>query len=65
MNHKLLGETLGRLEHNEYAPLKRFSDLIVESMLGVSTLHNHALFSLLNAMLPQMNDEPIKGKKNS
>ena len=63
MNHQLLGETLGKLEDAEYAPLKRFTDLIIDSMLSISTLHNKALFSLLNAMLPQMNDEPIKGMK--
>jgi hypothetical protein len=63
MNHQLLGETLGKLENAEYAPLKRFTDLIIDSMLGISTLHNQALFSLLNAMLPQMNEEPIKGMR--
>ena len=63
MNHQLLGETLGRLEHNEYAPLKRFTDLIVSSMLNLSTLHNEGLHTLLSAMIPQMNDTPIKGTK--
>jgi len=63
MNHQLLGETLGKLELNEYAPLKRFTDLIVVNILNISTLHNKSLAELLSAMIPQMNDEPIKGTK--
>jgi hypothetical protein len=63
MNHQLLGETLGKLEHNEYAPLKRFTDLIVSNMLNLSNLHNEGLHTLLSAMITQMNDEPIKGTK--
>jgi len=63
MNHQLLGKTLGKLEHNEYAPLKRFTDLIVANMLNISSLHNRGLETLLSSMIKQMNDEPIKGTK--
>lgn len=63
MNHQLLGQTLGKLEHNEYAPLKRFTDLIVANMLNISTLHNKGLYTLLSHMIIHMNDEPIKGTK--
>ncbi len=63
MNHQLLGQTLGKLEHNEYAPLKRFTDLVVANMLNLSTLHNKGLHTLLSTMISQMNDEPIKGTK--
>ena len=63
MNHQLVGETLGKLEHNEYAPLKRFTDLIVSNMLNLSTLHNQGLHTLLSSMIAHMNDEPIKGTK--
>ena len=63
MNHQLLGETLGKLEHNEYAPLKRFTDLVVSDMLNLSSLHNQGLHTLLSAMIAHMNDEPIKGVK--
>jgi len=63
MNHQLLGVTLGKLEHNEYAPLKRFTDLIVGNMLNISSLHNRSLEVLLSSMIPQMSDEPIKGTK--
>ena len=47
MNQQLLGQTLGKLEHNEYAPLKRFTDLIVANMLNISTLHNKGLHTLV------------------
>jgi len=63
MNHHLLGKTLGKLEHNEYAPLKRFTDLVVSDMLNISPLHNQALHTLLSSMIAHMSDEPIKGVK--
>ncbi len=63
MNHQLLGETLGKLEYNEYAPLKRFTDLVVSNMLNLSILHNQGLHTLLSSMISHMNDEPIKGAK--
>ena len=63
MNHQFLGEILGKLEHNEYAPLKRFTDLIVTDMLNLSNLHNEGLHVLLSAMIARMNDVPIKGTK--
>jgi len=63
MNHQLLGEILGKLEYNEYAPLKRFTDLIISNMLNLSNLHNEGLHILLSAMITQMNDVPIKGIK--
>jgi hypothetical protein len=63
INHKLLGKTLGLLEYNEYAPLKRFTDLIVTNMLGISSLHNQGLYELMSAMMAHMNDTPIKGTK--
>ena len=63
MKQQLLGETLGKLEHNEYAPLKRFTDLVVANMLNLSILHNKGLHMLLSTMISQMNDKPIKGTK--
>jgi len=63
MNQQRLGEILGKLEHNEYTPLKRFTDLVVSNMLNLSTLHNQGLHTLLSSMIAHMNDEPIKGTK--
>ena len=47
MNAELLGQTLGRLEHGDYAPLKRFTDLIDAHMLNITSLHNRALEAVL------------------
>ena len=63
MMHRLLGKTLGKLEHNEYAPLKRFTDLVTSHMLHLSDLHDQGLHALLSSMIATMNDEPIKGTK--
>jgi hypothetical protein len=63
MDHQLLGKTLGKLEENGYAPLKRFSDLVISNMLNISKLHNTALYTLLSTMIAHMNDVPIKGTK--
>ncbi|MBC8755114.1 hypothetical protein H2O64_10555 [Kordia sp. YSTF-M3] len=63
MNNVLLGKTLGKLQFGDYAPMKRFTDLITESMFAISTLHNKRLFELINAMISTMNDTPIRGVK--
>lgn len=63
MKSDILGTMLGTLESGEYAPLKRFTDLVTEVMLGVSTMHNKALEILLGHMLLPMADTPIKGTK--
>lgn len=63
MNAELLGQTLGRLEHGDYAPLKRFTDLIHAYMLNITSLHNRALEAVLAQMIIAMHDTPIKGVK--
>jgi len=63
LDSRLLGLTLGKLEAIPYAPIKRFTDLIIASMLNISSLHNQSLYSILSSMIPQMNDEPINGHK--
>lgn len=63
LNIPLLGETLGKLEAGEYAPLKRFTDVITSHLLHLSQAHDTALFQLLNTMISTMYDEPIKGLK--
>lgn len=59
---KLLGEILGRLEHGQYGPLKRLTDLLLE-IFNLSEKHSKALFDLMSSMVGQMNDEPIRGLK--
>ncbi|WP_053991392.1 DUF6493 family protein [Mangrovimonas sp. TPBH4] len=63
INNKLVGQILGKLENGEYAPLKRFTDLLTASLFNVSKKHNQALAYLLNDMIGNMNNTPIRGVK--
>lgn len=63
MNNILLGEILGKLELGEYAPLKRFTDLLTANLFNISKKHNEALLSVLDHMIGNMSNEPIRGVK--
>ncbi len=63
MDSEQLGRVLGKLEHEEFAPLKRFTDLITAQLMNVSTQHNQALITVITAMITAMHDTPIKGVK--
>lgn len=63
LDNVLLGEILGKLESGEYAPLKRFTDLLTSNLFNVSKRHNEHLFTLLNAAIGKMSDTPIRGVK--
>jgi hypothetical protein len=63
INDELLGIILGKLVKKEIAPLKRFTDLIISSMLSISKNHNTNLEIIVNNIILQMNDIPIKGTK--
>ncbi|PID68484.1 MAG: hypothetical protein CR989_05115, partial [Flavobacteriales bacterium] len=63
INNNLLGKVLGRLEHQEYGTLKRFTDLIMSNMFNISKKHNKNLLIVLDNMVSEMNDVPIKGVK--
>jgi hypothetical protein len=58
-----LGTILGKHEHIEFAPLKRFTDLVVKSLLNVSPVHNRALELMLTALLIELPEIPVKGLK--
>lgn len=58
VNAFLLGDTLGKLEAGGWAPLKRFTDLAMQSMLGISSRHNAALREMVEVM-----DAHLKGIK--
>ena len=60
---ELIGTILGKHQQIEFAPLKRFTDLIMSTMLGISPRHNYQLEILLASMLKQLPSEPIKGLK--
>lgn len=63
MNSVLLGQIIGKLEFEEYAPLKRWTDLLTSSIFNISKTHNRALLELLNPMIGAMNTVPIRGVK--
>ncbi len=63
MNHVLLGNTIGKLQFGEYAPMKRLTDIIALNMFNVSKKHNTYLFKFIDAIIQEMNDTPIRGLK--
>jgi hypothetical protein len=58
-----LGEVLGRHESIEFAPLKRFTDLVSLQLFRVSDQHNQQLLVLIENILPFLPDTPIKNLK--
>lgn len=63
INNAFLGQILGKLENGEYAPLKRYTDLLTANLFNVSTKHNEHLFTLLDNMIGNMNNTPTRGLK--
>tara|TARA_R110002111_G_scaffold27081_4_gene58308 strand:- start:22146 stop:25100 length:2955 start_codon:yes stop_codon:yes gene_type:complete len=63
LDNNFLGSFIGRLEAGEYAPLKRFTDLLTSNLFNISKTHNAFLFQLLNAAIKEMGDTPIRGSK--
>lgn len=61
MNHELLGTCIGKLEYNEYAPIKRWTDLVNDQMMNISKEHNKALEALMIQIIMELNVKPIKG----
>jgi hypothetical protein len=61
-NHQL-GSMMGAHLRVEYAPLKRFTDLVMAKMMGVSPSCNAALSVVLGAMIQSIGDVPVKGVK--
>lgn len=62
MDNKRLGEVIGLHEKLEWAPVKRFTDLVQHQMLNVSRDHNLALEELTVHILLQM-DAPVTNLK--
>lgn len=63
INSRLLGSILGKHERIELAPLKRFTDLVMSNLLGLSAAHNKALEVLVAALLKELPVTPIKNLK--
>lgn len=58
-----LGTAIGKYVHLELVPLKRFTDLLASSMIGISTRHNKAALEVVEGILSELNPEPIKNLK--
>ncbi len=63
INNSELGIIIGIHERIEFAPLKRLTDLITQSLFRVSRLHNTELQILIENILIQLPNEPIKNLK--
>ena len=63
LNNVELGKVIGRHESIEFAPLKRFTDLISQHLFRVSDLHNRQLQVLIENILPLLPDAPVKNLK--
>jgi len=62
MDNARLGQVIGLHEKLEWAPVKRFTDLVQHQMLNVSKDHNLALEQLLTHILLQM-ENPVTNLK--
>lgn len=63
LNSDKIGQIIGIHQSVEWAPLKRFTDLINEHMMQVSKQHNEALEILLSACIELLPDKPVKNLK--
>ena len=61
-NHQL-GSMMGAHLRIAYAPLKRFTDLVMTKMMGVSLSCNAALSVVLRSMVQSIGNAPVKGVK--
>ncbi len=50
VNSAHIGDILGRLEKESWSPLKRFTDLAMQSLINISSRHNQALLEMISAM---------------
>jgi hypothetical protein len=63
MDNAVLGRVMGLHERIEFAPLKRFTDLLAQHLFKVSPLHDRELQTLIEHILSHLADEPIKNLK--
>jgi hypothetical protein len=63
IDHRLLGRMLGKIQAIEFAPMKRFTDLVLAKMMGVSTQCDAALSTVLSAMIAELPAGGVKGQK--
>lgn len=64
LDQKRLGHVIGKALSKEYVTIKRLTDSIQGFMMNVSVQHNQALQELIEGILCEMNETPIKGFKS-
>lgn len=63
IDSRLIGFIIGKHEYTEFAPIKRFTDLIIENMYQISPEHNRQLEIMISACLKELSMIPIKNLK--
>lgn len=63
INNEQLGTAIGLHTRIEFAPLKRLTDLLSQKLLRISAVHNRQLQVVMESMLQELPDEPIKNLK--
>ncbi|OQP62636.1 hypothetical protein A3860_26865 [Niastella vici] len=58
-----IGEALGIHEKVEFAPIKRFTDLVMQRLIRLSPRHNRELQLVIEQVLKQLPGEPITNVK--
>lgn len=61
IDSEVMGKVLGAHLTGEYAPVKRFVDVVTEQFLKISTLHNSELIKMLSALVEQLPAKPPTG----
>jgi hypothetical protein len=63
IGNQKLGEVIGLHQRIEFAPLKRFTDLVTQRLFRISDKHNQALQTVIENILKQLPDKPITNLK--
>jgi hypothetical protein len=63
ISNEKLGEVIGLHQRIEFAPLKRFTDLVTQRLFRISNKHNQALQTVIENILKQLPDKPITNLK--
>jgi hypothetical protein len=58
-----IGEAIGILEKAAFAPIKRFTDLVMQQLIRISDKHNRELQIVIEQLLKQLPDQPITNLK--
>jgi hypothetical protein len=63
LNSAMIGTVIGKQVAVDFAPLKRFTDIALQSLFRVSATHNSLLQTMIEHILIALPDEPVKNLK--